>query len=66
MLSAELQQKMANWRVKAAAGTLSREEMREAILALRGSRRAAATEATRSKKAPAKSTDEMLNELDNL
>ena len=69
MISPELQNKMAEWRHKAAADTLPIDEMREAILALRASRRSAAdskpTKATRSK-APARSADDMLGELGGL
>ena len=42
MISPELQSRVQVWRQKANAGTLSIDEMREAIAALRGGRLAAA------------------------
>ena len=70
MISPELQSKLFAWRQKAAAGTLSIEEMREAIALLREGRSAAQTagrEAAASKrassKAPARSADDLLSEL---
>lgn len=60
----ELQNKIAMWRQKAAAGTLSMEEMREAIIALRAGRQGAAYDAkTRGTKRTPKSADELLGEL---
>lgn len=64
MISPELQSKMAEWRMKATANTLSLDEMREAILALRASRRSAAdSKPSRTSKTPARSADDMLNDL---
>ena len=53
---AELNSKIATWRQKAADGTLSLEEMKEAIQALRGGRvsAAVASEKSKAKKAPAR------------
>lgn len=70
MMEPELQSKFATWRQRATAGLLTTEEMKEAILALRGSRRAAAESSkasTKSRtKAPARSADDMLGELEGL
>jgi len=54
MQSAELIQKMALWRAKQEAGTLSAEELREAMLAMRAHRTGAqaAGAAKRAAKAP--------------
>ena len=61
------------WRQKAREGTLTQDEMKEALIALRESRQAAgAVSATsREKKAIAKvkkniNSDDLLNELDGL
>ena len=53
-ISPELQSKLAVWREKAAQGTLSMEEMKEAIGFLRADRRAAATQSKSSRTAKAK------------
>lgn len=69
MITPELQSKIAVWRQKAAADTLSIDEMREAIAALRGSRRSAveaSAASKRSSKSPARSADDMLGELEGL
>jgi len=69
MLDAELQNKFSIWRQKATDGTITMKEMKEAILALRGSRRTASDAAKASKsraKAPARSADDLLSELDGL
>lgn len=66
LMTPETQNKIAQWRQKAIAGTLSIEEMREAVIALRMGRRSAVVDAAKTKKGPTKSADEMLNELDNL
>lgn len=66
MQSPEVQQKISTLRQKALAGTLTPDECKEGIILLRGSRRSAATEATARKRGPAKSTDELLKELDKL
>lgn len=69
-MTPEIQSKIFLFRQKAAEGTLTQEDMREAILLLRGSRRsaAAASETTRRTKArkAVKSADELLNELEGL
>jgi len=67
VISPELQSRVQVWRQKANAGTLSIDEMREAIAALRGGRLAAAnaTKTTRAK-GPAKSADDLLTELEGL
>jgi len=66
-------QKLAVWRSRAMEGTLTEDEMREAILVLRQGRLSAsvsasekAKSASKSRKGPAKSADELLSELDNL
>lgn len=53
IISAELQAKIAQWRLKAIEGTLTREEMAEAVTLLRGDRVAAAksTDSARRTKA---------------
>jgi len=69
MLNAEVTNKLAVWRQKAAAGTITQAEMREAILLLRESRRSAAAEPAKrstARKGPAKSADDLLNELGGL
>lgn len=53
-MSPELQSKISIWRAKAAAGTLTQEEMREAIVALRADRVGAAIASDKSKRAKAK------------
>jgi hypothetical protein len=67
--SPELQTKIQLWRQKSLDGTLTREEMKEAIEALReGRMQAAVTSAaskSRAKKAPVNSED-LLGELDLL
>ena len=68
----ELQAKIASWRERAAAGTLTIEEMKEAIIHLRAGRLGAAQTVQRAaatrKKAIAviPSQDDMLAELDGL
>ena len=65
----DIQTQVQLWRQKAREGTLTQDEMREAIQALRQGRiNAAATSAkSRSKKSvPAVNSDDLLNELDNL
>lgn len=70
MISLELQQKIAVWRERAVAGTLTEPEMKEAILALREDRLRAsqASDASRRKKAivaiPA--AEDLLGEMENL
>jgi hypothetical protein len=68
----ELQSKLVYWRSRAADGTITLDEMKEAILLLRENRKAAseANAASKSggKKAsrPARSSDDMLSELEGL
>lgn len=59
----ELQNQIAIWRQKAQAGTLSMEEMRAAIIALRAGRTSAVYTGPSAKKKAAKSADELLGEL---
>lgn len=67
-MTPELQVKMAVWKAKALNGTLTTEEMREAIVALRSGRISAASTAAKkpSTKGPAKSADSLLDELEKL
>lgn len=70
MATMETHAKIAVWRQKAVEGTLSIEEMREAILVLRGDRRGAAIASDKARKAKATtaipSADDLLNELGDL
>ena len=69
-MNPELQAKIANWRLKAAAGTLTLEEEREVIRDLRAGRLAAAESASKSaaKRTTARkavvSGDDLLEELE--
>jgi len=67
MITPELQNRIAQWRAKQVAGTLTLEDQKEAIIVLREWRKTAATAATeskaRSKKAPSKSVDDLFDEL---
>ena len=66
----ELQAKIANWRLKAADGTLTLEEMKEGIIYLRAGRVSAANAslASRGKKksSEAPSADSMLSDLESM
>ena len=68
----ELQAKISSWRLRAAEGTLTLDEMKEAIKYLRAGRLnaavAASASATKRKAAIAAipTADEMLNDLDSL
>ncbi len=66
-MTPETQAKIAQWRAKALDGTLTIEEMREAIIALRGDRLGAAHASAASKRKKAivdiPSADDLLNEL---
>ena len=66
----DLQLKVAEWRAKARAGTLTLEETREAIKVLRAGRAAVAqsTSGTKARKAkePTKTGDDLLSELEGL
>lgn len=72
MISGETQSKIAAWRLKAAEGTLTLEEMKEGIKLLRGDRFnasvAAQSAATKRKKAIAEipAAGDMLAELEGL
>lgn len=70
MISPELQSKFASWRAKAADGTLTEDEMREAIASLRVSRLAAASSASTSKKRAAlreiPKAEDLLGEMEDL
>lgn len=69
-VSLEMQAKLAEWRRKSAEGTITLEEMKEAIVALRAGRLAAGAAASVAKrKAAAKvipNADELLGELDDI
>ena len=72
-MSPELSAKVQLWRQKARDGSLTQDEMREAIAALRQDRAGAAatSAASRERKATAKAkasvnSDDLLNELDGL
>lgn len=66
-MSPELQSKIALWRQKAVQGTLTQEEMKEAILALRADRVGAAVASAASKRSKAKAeipdADDLLAEM---
>lgn len=69
MLDAETQNKLSEWRRKSMEGTATVEEMRAAIIALRGNRRSAvesSSKKSRSTKGPTRSVEDMLSELDGL
>lgn len=68
--SPETQARIAEWRRKALDGSITLEEMKQAIIVLRESRTSAAQQAkTRSTRAsnkpPAKSADQLLDEFEN-
>ena len=71
-VSPELQSKILEWRVKSVEGTLSFEEMKEAVAALRAGRceasKSAQTAAKTRKKAIAAipSAEDMMSELEGL
>jgi len=66
-MTPELQSKITMWRAKAADGTITLEEMKEAVAALREGRRTAAVSPERARTAKAKAAipnaDDMLAEL---
>jgi len=62
IISPELQNKLSIWRSKAAAGTITLEEMREAIVALRAGRKGAAAEPKGTKRS-SRSADDLLGDL---
>ncbi len=53
MASPELNAKIAMWRQSALDGTLSQDDLREAIAALRGDRKSAAVASEKSKRSKA-------------
>lgn len=67
---AELSAKLALWRERARAGTLSPEDCREAVALLRAGRVSAAYSSETARKAKAKavipSADDLLAEMDDL
>lgn len=69
-VSLELQAKINAWRQRAAEGTLTLDEMKEAILYLRQDRMQAATSAAATKRKKAiiaiPSAADMLSDLENL
>ena len=66
-MTPEVQAKIAVWRAEAAAGTLTIEQMKEAIEFVRAGRRTAASSpGSKKPKATAPSADEMLGELGKL
>lgn len=66
--SENVQMKVAEWREKARAGTLTKEEMRDAIVFLRAERTAGVATAAKAKASakPAVSVDTLFGELDGL
>ena len=66
-ITPEMQSKLAIWRQKASEGTISIDEMRQAVRELRAGRQAAIQSASAAKKssskAPARSVDDLLGEL---
>jgi hypothetical protein len=66
-MNLELNAQVQTWRRKAADGTLTKEEMRLAIAALRQGRVSASVASAKSKKAKAPiNADDLLKELDGL
>lgn len=69
-MSPEVVSKIAHWRAKAANGTLTADEMREAIAVLRADRVGAAVASATSKaskvKAPPPDASSLLDELEGL
>lgn len=67
MQDSETLNRIAQWRSKALAGTLTVDEMKDAIIVLRESRRSSFTESSVrkavSRKAPARDVDSMLDDL---
>lgn len=69
-MSPELQSKISHWRVKAANGNMTPDDMRQAIEALRADRVGAAVASEKSKAskktAPPPDAGSLLDELENL
>ena len=70
LISPELQSKIAIWRMKAAEGTLTQDEMKEAILHLRAGRVNAATSSAAAKRKKAiaaiPAAEDVLSAIENL
>lgn len=70
MSSAELQSKMIVWRQKCLDGSITKEELTEAMKALRGERESAAAASAPKRTAKAKAAiptaDDLLNEIDGM
>lgn len=69
MYSPELTMKVHEWRQKALAGTMTQEECREALSALRSNRTVSQETSTKAKTRKAKtpiSGDDLLSELEGL
>lgn len=70
LIGPELQQKIADWRRRAALNELTLDEMKEAIIYLRAGRLAAATASATSKRKKAIAeiphADDMLSELEGM
>lgn len=70
-ITPELQSQIAIWRAKSADGTITLDEMRQAIILMRGGRTgaqeaAAASGKKSSTKKPVRKADDMLSELEGL
>lgn len=66
MFSPELQAKLALWRQKSVDGTITDDELKEAVTLLRGERKLATQTATKRRNAAVKTTrsaDDLLGEL---
>ena len=70
MISPELAAKISLWRAKSLDGTITMEEMREAVKQMREGRLAASQASANSKRSKAKAAvpnaDDLLNELDEI
>lgn len=71
LMTPELQAKMAEWRAASIAGTITTEQLREAVATMRAARGAApqATSGTRARKSAAAAKpngDDLLKELEGL
>ena len=69
-MTPEMSSQISLWRQKAADGTLTQAELKEAVIALRGDRKGAAVASDKSRTAKAKavvpSADDLLAELEGL
>ena len=69
-MSPEMNAQIALWRAKALDGSLTVDEMKQAIVALRGDRRGAAVASEKSRRSKAKAVipdgDDLLAELEGL